>query len=151
MTKLSQQFVVSLPPAVDFFADLVTVTLGLVALWGLILKRKELSLAFRMFTNIDRSHRVHRLKETLWHLNSLSYDNKEHRTEIRALLGQVCGQVRSLADNDPKLKALHAELAELTDGRKGLSESKKRRIVFEIHGCLDSASFDQTASVIGTK
>lgn len=151
MAKLWQQVVTALPPVADFFSDVITVALGVVAIWGLIVKRKELSLAFRVFTNTYLNQRVNRLKETLGRLESLSYDNKEHRSEIQALIGQVSGQVRSLVDDYPKLEEVHATLTEFIDGKKRLSESKKRRIVYEIHGHLDSVSFDQTASVIGTK
>ncbi len=147
MFPLIKQIATDILPIADLASDVVTVILGLIAFWGLIFKRKELSLAFRLFTNTYLNQRVNRLKETLGRLESLSYDNKEHRSEIHALIGQVCGQVRSLTDDHPKLDEVHKTLLTFMESRVRLTESKKRKIIYEIHGHIDSASFDQSVGV----
>ncbi len=141
----------SVPPIVQFLSHLITIAVGGVALWGLIFKRRELTLAFRVFANTFLNQRINRLKETLGKLETLNYDQKEHRSEITALVGQVCGQLKSLAQDYPNLSQTLEHLAELVDGKKRLSEARKRRLVYEIHGHLDSTTFDQQSTVIRKK
>ena len=134
-------------PGLGVSADVVTVVLGALALWGFIFKRKQISLALRVIANTYLNQRVNRLKEALGRLDSLSYDNKEDRSEIQALVGQVCGQIKPLLEDYPRLADAYNSLTEFVDGKKRLSESKKRRIVYEIHGVLDSVSFAQNTRV----
>ena len=139
------------PEIVEFLSHLITVVVGGVAIWGLIFKRRELTLAYRVFTNTYLNQRINRLKETLGKLETLSYDRKEDRSEINALVGQICGQLKPLAQDYPDLSETVEYLTELIDGKKRLSESRKRRLLYEIHGHLDSATFDQHSAVIRTK
>lgn len=135
----------------EFLSHVVTVVVGGIAIWGILFKRRELTLAFRVFANTYLNQRIHRLKETLGKLETLNYDRKEDRSEINALIGQICGQLKPLAQDYPKLSETLEHLTLFVEKKQRLSESKKRRLVYEIHGILDSTTFDQQSTVIRTK
>lgn len=148
MWQAVQQILTQSPHVVAVLADLVTVVIGLIAIWGLIFKRRELGFVFRVFANAHLNQRVNRLKETLGKLETLNYDQKEDRSELNALVGQVCGQVKPLVGDYPKLVNVYDELLALVERKKRLSESKKRRLVYELHGILDDTSFHQQHQVL---
>lgn len=135
---------------VDFLGDAITVLLGAIAVWALIWKRKQLSLALQMFRSSFHQQRISRVKEALHKIEVLNFENKEHRSEIRALLGQICGQLKGLVEIFPTLLGSFETLSDLTDdGSKKLTESRKRKVVHEIHGCLDDALFGISNEMTG--
>ena len=137
-----------IPPIVNLAADAVTVILGSVALWGLVFRRKQLSLAMRLLGSLYASQRASRLKETLGKLEALSYDNKEDRGEIHALFGQASGQISGLLADYPSLQETHVKISAVVEKRGRLSESLKRQLVYEIHGCIEIASLDQARDTV---
>ena len=130
--------------SVTFGANFLTLILGGVALWGLLFRRKKLALVFRALISNFTNERVKRLKETLGKLESLSFDEKEDRPEILALLGQVSGQINNLATEQNGLKKVQSEITNLLAKTTRLNEATKRRIVYELHGNIDSLSFTET-------
>jgi hypothetical protein len=124
---------------VRFGADLVTLSVGLAALWALVFHRRKISLIVKMFVNSYLNERIKRTKETLGRLESLTFDNKEHRPEIIALLGQLCGQIKTIAPAHTEVSQTYKELRELLDNKLKLTEATKRRIIYEVHSGLDNA------------
>ena len=117
----------------------------------MIFRQREITLFFRLFTNAYLNQRVTRLKETLGKLDALSYENKDHRPEVFALLGQICGQIKPLVTDYPGLQESYDQLFEYVERRKRLSESVKRRIAYELHGFLDATTFDEQSRTMGKK
>src|SRR5438552_11209388 len=127
---------------IAFFSDLLTVVLGCVALYGLIFHRRAISNFVRLLQNYQLTERVQRIKETLGKLDSLNYGDKEARAEIIALLGQVAGQVHPLIAHDVELQSVSQEISDILAKRVGMNEATKRRIVYQIHGHLETRQFD---------
>ena len=130
-----------------FFADLVTLLLGALALWAIIFHRQKLELFFRVVLNSFVNERIKRIKETLGKLEGLNYDNKNDRPEIVALLGQVLGQIKPLINTDA-IKQVHVEMTELLQKKTRLSEATKRRLAYELHAGLDGLSFAAMQSML---
>jgi len=125
----------------SILSDLVTTVLGGIALYGLIFKRKKIVLFIRLIINSQYNERVKRVKETLGKLEGFSFEEKDERTEIFNLIGQLSGQIKPLATDKNGLIKVHEELKEILDGKQKLSEAKKRNLVYELHGILDNASY----------
>lgn len=136
------------PAIIQFIANCATIAIGSIAIWGLIFKRHEISLALRVFTTAYLNQKTSRIKETLGRLESLNHDNKDDRSEINALLGQLCGQLLTIKEECPDINNNRLELEEYVHGNKRINESKKRKIIYEIHGLLDSATFDHSKTTL---
>ena len=134
-----------------FLSDFVTTVLGAVAIWGLFFRRKQISLAFQMLTNAHLLHQINRIKETLGRLDELTFDEKTERTKIRALMGQICGQLKPLSQKHPTLESSIEILDQIMAGKKRLSESLKNQVIYQIHGELDRLAFDNHKAVIDEK
>ena len=132
----------------SFLADSVTVALGFLALWGLIFRRRQLALAFRVLTSAHTSHHVTRLRDTLAKLDALNWNEKERRAEVNALLGQLSGQLAPLVEDYPAFVPVHNDLLEIVQGPGRVTESKKRRIAFQLNGILDKTVFKQQHIVL---
>lgn len=128
---------------IGLLADVVTIAVGLAAVFAVIFKRRELGALLAALTSAFFGQRASRIKETLGRLESLSYDRKEERPEISALLGQICGQLESLVREYPSLQMTYDQLLEFVNKKKRLSEAHKRRLIYELHGALDSAGLRQ--------
>jgi len=133
---------------VKFGADLFTLILGGIALWGILFRRKKLALLFKVLISSFTNERVKRIKETLGKLESLTFDEKNDRKEIFALLGRVSGQIKSLATDGSGLKEIDQEIAELLCKNKPLTEATKQKIVYELHSRLDNISFVETSKIL---
>jgi hypothetical protein len=138
----------ALSKALQFCADLLTVILGVAALVGLICHRKKISLLFSVITNNFLSERLRRIRDTLSKLESSNFENKEERKEIRALFGQVCGQVKPLVNDSNGLTEIYAEIEQIVRKEVALSETVKRKVVSELNGRLDGISLDQTTKIL---
>ena len=137
-----------LTAAVGFVADLLTAALGLIGLWAVVVHRNKVSAVIQLFVNTYLNQRIQRAKETLGRLEALNFDTKDHRAEIHALLGQLSGQLKSIANENQDVATTYADLKALVENRSRVTEASKRRIVFEVHGAVDGAYFGRAKSVM---
>jgi len=124
-------------------ADLVTIGLGILGLWGLIARRRQISTFLRLTVLAYRQQRLHRVRTTLERLRHLNYEDRESRPEIRALLGQLCGELKSLSEDLPGLRPSHERLAAKIDSSFRWTELEKRRLLSEIDGACDQWLFSE--------
>jgi hypothetical protein len=139
---------------VAFVAHLIGAVLGIIALYalyGLIFHRKEVKAFLTLLAMSHLHERIKRVKETLGKLEFLNYDTKEDRQEIFALLGQLGGQTKPLVSECPGLDVVHIEMAGILQKQVKLSEATKRRILYELHGALDSQALAASASLLGNR
>lgn len=134
----------SIARIVAFGSDLITLVLGAITLWTIVRHRKRISILVSVFLASFHNERVKRIKETLGKLDSLNFEDKRDRREIIALFGQVSGQIKHLINDRNNLKPIHDELLVLLENPVRIGEPVKRRIVYELHGELDRASFAET-------
>ncbi len=134
-----------------FLANLFTVFLGIIALYGLIWRRKELATFVKLLAASYIDDRVKKIKETLGILDSLNFNMKRDRQEILALLGQLSGQIRPLILEDPEFEAIQKEMVGIEKGESTLSEPMKRRILFSLHAALDNLSHSASTSLMGNQ
>ena len=134
--------------AIKFGADLFTLILGGIALWGILFRRKKITLLFKVLISSFTNERVKRIKETLGKLESLNFDEKDDRKEIFALLGRVSGQIKPLALDENGLKEIDSEISILLAKTKPLTEATKQKIVYELHSRLDNVSFSETSKIL---
>ena len=146
-TNSISQFVKTTSDSVSFGANFVTLILGGIAIWGLIFRRKKIALIMKLMISNFTNERVKRLKETLGKLESLSYDEKPDRPEIHALLGQVSGQIKILATEQNGLMKINQDISDILAKKSALNEATKRRIVYELHGSIDTISFTETNNI----
>ena len=133
----------------DFLSDLMTVAVGAITFYGLIWHRKEFMSFLKLIATSHMHERMKRIKETLGKLEFLNYDVKENRAEIFALSGQLSGQIRPLISQIPALDIADKEMTLLLSKESKLSEPTKRRILYEIHGALDSEALASSTSLLG--
>ena len=89
------------------------------------------------FTYINE--RVKRLNETLGKLESVNYDNKEDRSEIFALMGQLLGQMKALEGMHQSIASVQTELEAIVCKKTRLNEAIKRKMLFTIHNAIDQS------------
>jgi hypothetical protein len=133
---------------VTFAAHFVSLTLGLIALWALIFRRKKLALIFRVFMSVFLNEKLRRIRETLNKLETLNYDEKQNRAEIRALFGQVSGQIKPMIGSNDGLAGIHKSMCDIVENAAPLTEAKKRSAVAELHGVLDNIVFTTTSKFL---
>lgn len=133
---------------INTLADLITIILGVIALWNIIWHRKKISAFVKLLSSTILNERVKRIKETLRSLQSINFNDKENRQEIYALLGAVVGQVKQFADHDPKFKELYVEIHEYLNRTKALNEPAKRRIVSELDALLDAKTTEAALTIL---
>lgn len=129
-------------------ADVITIILGCIGLWQIIFNHKKIALAFKVLTSNFSDEHVKRIKETLGKLEATSFDNKAHRPEIRALLGQLSGQIYIFLEVSEPLKKTRQEITSLLADPKKINEATKRRIASELHGGLDTLSFEDKNKIL---
>ena len=134
--------------AVSFCADVMTLVLGVIALWAIVRNRGRIEFLFRVLYNRFLNDRSKRIVETLGKLDSLDYENKGHRKEVFALLGQLSGQVEALGDRDERIGRIHSDLMGFLNSTVRLSEAKKRRVTQQVHAALDHLSLESTTDVL---
>jgi hypothetical protein len=135
-------------PSMSVAADALSLLVGLFALWAFVFRRKEIAKLLATFSNAFAAQRLSRIKETLGKLESLNWDQKENRSEITALAGQICGQLRPLLEEFPKLEDAHKQWTVFAQVWRHRSESRKRQLIYELHGILDMDSFDQHTQIL---
>lgn len=131
---------------VTFAAHSVSLILGLIALWALIFKGKKLAFVVRVFMSVFLNERLRRIRETLNKIESLNYEEKKNRPEIRALLGQVSGQIKPMIAGNNRLSAIHMVICNLVEDKTALTEPQKRSVVAELNGHLDDIAFTHTSN-----
>lgn len=133
---------------VTFIAHLTGSILGIIGIYGLIKHRAKISAFVRLLALNVINERIKRIKGTLGELDSLSYDVKEQRGRIKAVMGQLAGMIHLFALRHDGFKRVHAELLVLVEKPAGNSEANKRRISEELHGLLDEQGFAAAISLV---
>jgi hypothetical protein len=136
---------------VGFAADGVTLVLGALALWALVFHKRKIALVVNVLLSSFLNERIKRTKETLGKLESLSFDNKDDRAEIVALMGQLSGQIKPFIAANSDLAGINHEIREIVDRKTRLNEATKRRLTYEMHGALDNISFIETRAILETR
>jgi hypothetical protein len=90
-----------------------------------------------------------RVREALTRLDSLSYDEKTQRVEIRNLVAHLCGALSAVSEESEKLAQLVDELHEYHLGTKSLTEKHKRYLLSKLHGILDEIDHDARLRILG--
>jgi hypothetical protein len=137
-----------LSKGLHFASDLITVILGCMALYGIIVHRDKISAFARLLSTTFLNERVKRLKEVLGALHNLNFEEKGDRSKIYANLGAISGQVKQLALSDERFRFFHEELTIYLERKKRLNEPTKNRLMFELHGLLDSLSENATKTIL---
>jgi hypothetical protein len=99
-----------LAKAIEVGAELVTLILGLFALYALIFHGKRVSLALKALSYLFLNIRAQKVRNTLSKLSARSYDAKEHRKEIVALLGELSGQLQPFVSMGASVEKSYQEL-----------------------------------------
>jgi hypothetical protein len=128
-------------------ANSITVILGCIALVALLRRREQLKAFFGLLQQVNLSQRTMQIRYTLRELERVSFDTKEERPQVRALLGQLCGQIAALKDTIPELNSAYNALLSFREKTNSITEFKKRALVHELHGILDNALFSHTQTV----
>ena len=134
-----------------FLSDLMTVVVGTITLYTIFWHRKEIRAFLTLLATSHLHERIKRIKETLGKLEVLNYGVKQSRPEIFALLGQLSGQIRPLVSQVPELETPYKELASLLKKEVPLSEPVKQRVLYEVHGALDSEALAASISLLGNQ
>lgn len=137
------------PDVVEFLADFVTLILGIIALLGLIFRRRQLEAVLKLALTAYRTDRLNRVRLTIGRLEHLSYDDKERRPEIRALLGQLAGELAVLTCEFPQLQEVFERLERQLTPNSRWTEASRRKILSEIAGLLDRLTFAEQVAPKG--
>jgi hypothetical protein len=122
---------------VTLVAHSFTAILGAVAIWGLLFHRKKITAFAQLLAYSALNERTRRIKAILGRLESLNYDDKSDRKEIVAMLAQLAGMVRLIAERHEGFRQFYAELRQTSEKPEALSEGAKRRLSEELHALLD--------------
>ncbi len=85
---------------VSFLANLFTIAICGIALYGILTHRKALGAFLAVFASTQLQERNRRIRETINKLNSLDYERRDHKREVIALLGQLSDQITPQGDQD---------------------------------------------------
>ena len=132
-----------------FIADVVTVGAASVTATFAVWKRSKLVAVYRAVAWTYLDQRASRIKETLGRLENLSFDEKGNRLEIRGLFGQLCGQVGSLSREYPEFGEVLGVTTEFVDKPQTITESRKQRLVYQVHGLLEGVRINTSPAVGG--
>lgn len=132
-------------------ADAMSIALGAVAFWGIVFKRAELRRLLAILSSLHLNQRMVKIRDTLGSIDALDYNDKVNRSELRALIGQLCGQLKAAADETPKLVMSYQRVADLASGKEKLTESRKRQMVHELHGALDFVVYSAQTNIMESK
>jgi len=131
-----------------FLSDTITVVLGSFGLWGIFFHREKIAAFARLLAHALVSERIKKIKGALARLDDLNYENKEDKKEVIALLGELAGMIRLLAEKVPSYKVCYDEMIRCSDRTDGLTESKKRRLSEQLHAVLDDQSLAAAVTLI---
>jgi hypothetical protein len=81
-------------------------------------------------------------------LDYLNYENKENKKEVLALLGELAGMIRALAEHSNGYKICYEDLVKWSTNSEGFSEPRKRQISQELHALLDDQSLSSAITLI---
>lgn len=121
----------------QFASDLITVLLGGITLFAIIVKRKRLLLLFNVILNTHLNHKVRRIRETLTSLENISLTDKDSQKDGVALLGSLIGQIKQFGVTQPRLKEISISLVSMTDGKRPIKQHQMNAHIHEISGILD--------------
>jgi hypothetical protein len=137
--------------AIEVSSEAITLILGLIALFALIFHGKRVTLLLKALSYQYVSTRAQKVRDTVSKLNARSYDDKEHRREIIALLGELSGRLKPFVDMAPPLGKAYQDLETLLTTKSKITESSKRRLLTEIEVALDSIGFETVKEFLSLK
>jgi hypothetical protein len=120
-----------------FVANLLTIALGVLAVYGITAHREQIRSFLRLVSLSQFHKRFGGIKESLGRLESLNCGRKRDRIEVHSMLGQLVGQLQPLIGEVASLKAVHDEILQVLRDKIELTEPEKRRIVHGIRSALD--------------
>ena len=148
--EFASKFASTAGSAVSFVADLFTALLGLIGLWAVLTKKEKLRALLGWLEFAYMQQRVNRIRETLGDLKRLSFDEKEQRREIRALCGQLAGQLEPFRNDHGGLGENYSELQTMLQSGR-ISDAKRSQITASILGQIESITYQHYLSLIKGK
>ena len=124
---------------IGVIADAVTICVGVGTVVLFLWNRRRIESAVRVLLNKIFMERASRLRETTARLSKLSFDDKAHRKEILALIGQARGQMKPFVLQHPAFNEPYLALDDYLKSPSTLSEPRKRELIAVIDGAIESA------------
>jgi hypothetical protein len=133
----------------QLLADVVTSLLGLIAIFGLIFKRKKINQIFQIILNTHFNEKLKRLRDTLSQLDAISFEDKNRYQEGLSLLGQLSGQIKPLVNNSSDLLKMHTDLNLMLEGKSKIKNYKKSALIHELTDLLENMRVEEYLNLIG--
>ena len=122
-----------------FISNIVTIIVGGIAIFQLSSHRGLLAQFVESLRLAHVSESSRRIRDTLMKLESLNFNEKEDKSEIRALFGQLSGQLKAFIDQSENIRNAHDEVANSISTGQKLTEPRKRFLVQLVHGAIDGS------------
>ena len=139
----------SFTKSIEFVSDFGTIVASGLAVFIFLTKRRDIGAAFRLILSYSSHITMSELKFKLESLNNLDGNKTSDRSEIKAIMGDIAGQMRGnkiLQKNNPELIS---ELEGYINGTKNLTEPNKRSIASQLREILNQQRIDEYGDLIG--
>jgi hypothetical protein len=133
----------------QLLADVITSLLGLIAIFGLIFKRKKIGQIFQIILNTHFNEKLKRLRDTLSQLDAISFEDKTRYQEGLSLLGQLSGQIKPMVNNSNDLLKIHTDLNLMLEGKSKIKNYRKNALIHELTDLIENMHIEEYLSLIG--
>ncbi len=120
-----------------------------IAIYLFVAKREVIYSALRVLVNFSSQMTLAELKAKLERLNDLSANDQEQSDEVINILNEILGQIRGSKHLSKKFSDVIPKVAAIAEGKRRLSEPKKRALVSELRERLRNIDVDNYADLIG--
>jgi len=129
-------------PIIAALSDSCTFVIAISAFVAYWKNKRKINLLLKFAINKMQQDRLNYVKDTLSRLESLNYDEKEHRTKIMNMFGTLYGQVTADTALAIKCSNVLKDIDSILKKDHTLNEHTKCRIVSEVKGHINNTIYD---------
>lgn len=130
-------------------ADAFAIIASGIAIYLFIAKREVISSALRVLLNFSSQMTLAELKAKLERLNDLSANDPGQSDEVINILNEILGQIRGSKHLSKQFHEVIPKVAAIAEGKRRISEPKKRALVSELRERLRNVDVNNYADLIG--
>lgn len=138
-------FFKAIPSVTNFLADLLTVVLATITLWGLYTHKDDISTLFKFVRNRRRSQLVNQVRSCLRTIEDANGKRAGRETAVHNSLGELSGLLRNLRLEFSEFESSSSDVDKLVDSGAIPTAAVIKRLTTELGGLLDRSEEKEVA------
>ena len=130
-------------------SNIFTIVAAGIAIYLFIFKREVISSALHVLLNYSSQITLSEFRTKLDKLNDLSANDSDQQIEVINILNEILGQIKGSKLLSTQFKKNISNIKAFADGKRKITEPKKRSLVSELRERLRHINIENYADLIG--